>query len=206
MAHTSGNALRRGPEACPSRWLPKSKLESFVIDRIKGCILTDKHLTELIRMTNEEIQALSEEESERVKVMDGQIKDVDARLQRLYDALETGKFTTDELAPRIRALVAKKAELQGAREEAIEALLAKRFDIEDMQVIRSHVEDLRALLGSASILEQKAFLKSFVKRIDVSNSEVTVDYTLPMPPIESDSEIVPVLAFIQNGWGTRIRT
>ena len=82
----------------------------------------------------------------------------------------------------------------------------KRFDIEDIQVMRGYVEDLRALLGSASILEQKAFLKSFVKRIDVSNSEITVNYTLSLPPIESDGETVPVLAFIQDGWGTRIRT
>lgn len=109
-------------------------------------------------MTNEEIQALSQDESKRVKVLDSQIRDVDARLQRLYDALETGKFSTNELAPRIRTLMAKKSELQGARDEAIEALQAKRFDIEDMQVMRGYVEDLRALLGSASILEQKAFL------------------------------------------------
>ena len=140
------------------------------------------------------------------KVLDSQIKDVDARLQRLYDALETGQFTTDELAPRITALVAKKAELKGAREEAVQALQGKRFDIEDIQAMRDYVADLRGLLSSASILEQKAFLKSFVKRIDVSNSEVTVNYTLPLPPIESDGETVPVLAFIQNGWGTRIRT
>ena len=191
---------------CPWRWLPKSKIERFVIDRIKDCILTDENLTELIKMINEEIQALSQDESERVKVLDSQIRDVDARLQRLYDALETAKFTTDELAPRIRALVNKKAELQGARDEAIEALNGKQFDIGDIQVLRRYVQDLRALLGSASILEQKAFLKSFVKRIDVSSSEVTLDYTLPMPPIESDSETVPVLAFIQDGWGTRIRT
>ena len=72
--------------------------------------------------------------------------------------------------------------------------------------MQRYVEDLRTLLGSASILEQKAFLKSFIKRIDVSDSEVTVNYTLPMPPIESDGETVPVLAFVQTGWGTRIRT
>lgn len=102
--------------------------------------------------------------------------------------------------------MAKKAELQGAREEAVQALQAKRFDIEDIQVMLGFVEDLRTLLGSASILEQKAFLKSFVQRIDVSSSEVTINYTLPLPPIESDRESVPVLAFIQDGWGTRIRT
>lgn|GEM_PF-5659653 len=52
---------------------------------------------------------------------------------------------------------------------------------------------MRALLGSASILEQKAFLKSFVKGIDVSNSEIIVNHTLPMPLIERDGEIVQSL-------------
>ena len=201
-----GNALRRGPQACSSRWLPKSKIEGFVVDRIKGSILTDENLTELIKMTNEEIQVLSQDERDRLLVQERQIKELDARLQRLYDALETGKLTTDDLAPRIKALLIKKAELEGARDETIEALQTRQFRIEDIQLIRSYVEDLRALLGSASILEQKAFLRSFVKRIDVSNSEVKVDYTLPMPPIDSDTETVPVLAIIQNGWGTRIRT
>ena len=59
-----GNALRRGPDACPSRWLPKSRLEGFIIDKIKGYILTDENLMELIRLTNEEIEALSQNESE----------------------------------------------------------------------------------------------------------------------------------------------
>ena len=35
-----GNALRRGPGACPGRWLPKDKIEHFVVDKIKDYILT----------------------------------------------------------------------------------------------------------------------------------------------------------------------
>ncbi len=72
--------------------------------------------------------------------------------------------------------------------------------------MRRYVEDLRYLLGSASVMEQKASLKSFVKRIDVSCSEVTIDYTLPIPPLNQDKETVGVLAFIQNGGPLWIRT
>jgi len=200
------NALRRGPEACRSRWLPKSKIEGFVIDRIKGYILTDENISELIRITNEEIEALSEGENEHVKMLDRQISDVGSRLEHLYDALETGKFSTDELSPRIHTLVAKKAELQIAREKATAALRAKKLEIEDVEVMRHYVEDLRYLLGSATIMEQKAFLKSFVKGIDISNSEVAVNYTLPIPPLNADKETVGVLAFIQNGEPSGIRT
>ena len=48
-------------------------------------------------------------------------------------------------------------------------------------------------------MEQKAFLKSFVKSINVSRSEITINYTLPMPPLNTDKETLGVLAFIQNG-------
>ena len=86
------------------------------------------------------------------------------------------------------------------------ALRAKKLEIKDVPVMRHYVEDLRYLLGSATIMEQKAFLKSFVKGIDISNSEVTVNYTLPIPPLNADKETVGVLAFIQSGEPSGIRT
>jgi len=48
-------------------------------------------------------------------------------------------------------------------------------------------------------MEQKTFLKSFVKKIDASNSEVTINYTLPMTSLNVDKETVAVLGLIQNG-------
>lgn len=91
------NTLRRGPEACQSRWLPKSKVERFVIDKIRGYILTDENLADLIQMTNEEIEALSQEESAHIKVLNSRIKDVDSRLEHLYNALETGNLAAMSL-------------------------------------------------------------------------------------------------------------
>ena len=40
---------------------------------------------------------------------------MESRLGKLYDALETGEFKTSDLAPRIRALMQKKEELQHAK-------------------------------------------------------------------------------------------
>ncbi len=135
----------------------KNKIEGFVIDRIKSYILTDENLSELIRITNEEIEALFEGENEHVKMLDRQIRDVDSGLEHLYNALETGKFGIDELASRIHALVARKAELQSARDKVAAALQAKKLALEDVEVMRHYAEDLRSSLGSASIMEQRAF-------------------------------------------------
>ena len=48
-------------------------------------------------------------------------------------------------------------------------------------------------------MEQKAFLKSFVERIEVGDSEVKVIYTIPMLPDCPSTETVGVLPFIWLG-------
>ena len=68
------------------------------------------------------------------------------------------------------------------------------------------MQDLRVLLGESSLVGQKAFLKSFVERIEVGDSDVRVVYTIPMPPDSSPTEAVAVLPFIQNGSPGWIRT
>ncbi len=67
----------------------------------------------------------------------------------------------------------------------------------DPQVVRAYVQDLGGLLEVSGIVEQKAFLKSFVEGIEVGNSEVTVKYTIPLAPDTPPTETVGVLPFIQ---------
>ena len=55
-------------------------------------------------------------------------------------------------------------------------------------------------------MEQKRFLKSFVSSVDVSKSEVTVNYTLPMPPLNMYQDTVGVLALGRSGRPSGSRT
>ena len=113
--------------------------------------------------------------------------------------LETGEFKGGELAPRINALFQKKEELQQARAEAEEALRDRTIELAEKGVVKSYVEDLRELLEESTIVEQKTFLKSFVRRIEVGNSDVKVIYTIPMLPGGPSTETLGVLPFVQNG-------
>ncbi|MCL0047861.1 recombinase family protein [Dehalococcoidia bacterium] len=201
-----GNARRKGRDLCKTPLLPKDKIERFVIDRIKQYILTEENLEELVRLTNEELAQTCDEERERLELIQAQIADVDSRLGKLYDALETGEFKSGELAPRIKALFAKKEELQQVKAEAEEALRYRTIELADPDVVRAYVKDLKGLLEESEIVEQKAFLKSFVEKIEVGDSEVKVIYTIPMLPDSSPTEAIGVLPFIQNGSPSRIRT
>jgi hypothetical protein len=53
-----GNARREGREVCASPILRKDKVGGFVIGRVKGYILTEENLEELVRLTNEELLGL----------------------------------------------------------------------------------------------------------------------------------------------------
>ena len=200
------NALRKGPAVCATRWLPKKKIEAFIIDRIRDSLLTDDNLTELVNMVNHEIKDAKREGSEKAKTQALQCNDLDSRLNKLYDAVETGNIPLGNLAPRIDALMAKKAELQknlsNFKDGADESPLVKQ----DIELMRRYVEDLNSVLACGSFTEQKCFIRSFIRDIEVAKDEVTINYTLPMPPSNQEAETQEVLAFKRFGSAYRIRT
>ncbi|GAH48645.1 unnamed protein product, partial [marine sediment metagenome] len=189
---------RKGREVCPSPTLPKDRVEGFIIDRIKSYILTEENLEELVRLTNEELTQSDGENRERLELIQAQIEGMDSRLGKLYDALEIGEFKGGELAPRIKVLSQKKELLQ-AKADAEEILHYKSVNMADLQVVQDYADDLRNLLAKSSITEQRSFLKSFVERIEVDESEVKVYYTIPMPPYSVSEETVGVLPFVHHG-------
>ena len=193
------NARRKGREVCPSPILPKDKVEGFIIDRIKSYVLTEENLEGLVRLTNEELAQTCAEEREKLELLQPQIAEADSRLGKLYDALETGEFKGGKLASRIQALFQKKEDLQQAKADAEEALRYQAVDMANPLVVRDYVDDLRGLLERSSIIEQRGFLKSFVDRIEMGDSEVNMYYTIPMLPSSLPEETVGVIPFVHHG-------
>ena len=194
-----GNARRKGRGICQTPLLPKRKIEAYVIDRIRQCILTEENLEELVRLTNEELSQSSSAERERLDVLEAQLGDVDSRLAKLYDALETGEFKGGELAPRIKTLYEKTEELLRARTDAQEALSRHTIELADPRAVKEYVEDLRSLLETSGVVEQNPFLRSFVERIEVGQSDINLIYTLPVPGVASPTAGVGVLPFVHDG-------
>ncbi len=138
---------------CISHWIPKSKIEGFVIEKIKNYVLTENNLIELMRLTNEELNSEMKDEREQKITLERQINDVESRLEHLYDALEAGSFSNDELAPRIRKWKTRQEELSRARDEAELALQLNIFEMPDIRIVREYVDDLKSLLGSTTVVE-----------------------------------------------------
>ena len=128
-----------------------------------------------------------------------QLEDVRRRLPKLYDALETGKPDVEDLAPRIRELKAQTNDLEEKRSALMENIREAKVDLLEASVVRAYVDDLKALLSKGSIVEQKSFLRSFVKRIDVNLPQVVVTHTMPLKSQKVEPLDREVLPFAYDG-------
>jgi hypothetical protein len=171
--------LKQGAESCGARSLPKNKLERLVIDQIKTRILNGEWLEELVCLVNEELGSSYSVYRERLEVIDAELNDARTRLSKLYDALETGKLSLDELAPRIKELRARIDELSKTRLLVEADLAVQAVRHVDKETVVAYANDLRSLLNESDIAESKCFLGTFVKKIVVEKEQVTVHYNLP---------------------------
>ena len=102
FAHYVCNTLHReGAGACQARYLSAPRLEQFVVEKMKELILTDETITELVTLVSEEVSAMAGEFADKLKVIKAELADVQNRLGRLYDALETSRLALDALSPPV---------------------------------------------------------------------------------------------------------
>ena len=157
-------------------------------------------------MVNEELDSTHGVLSDRLDTIDAELNDVKFRLCKLYDALETGKLSLDDLASIIKELRTRQDELQKTRIQLEAEMAAQRAMHVDAEAVKSYAEDLKSLFIEADIIESKAFLRSFIKRIEINKREDVIQYKLPVPPNCSDRQSVEVLPIDNYGGAGGIRT
>jgi hypothetical protein len=205
--YTCNRRFKQGADGCGARSLPKNRLERLVIEQIKNRILNDEWLEELVRLVNEELNATHSVYRERLEVIDTELNDARTRLSRLYDALETGKLSLDDLAPRIKELKTRTDELSKTRLLVDADLAVQGVRHVDRDMVVAYAGDLRSLLGEGDIADGKAFLRTFVKRIVVEAAQVRVYYNLPVPVSRNETKTTEVLPIVtpSGAEGTRTR-
>ena len=194
---------KKGKHGCHGIRVARDKLEGFVLSRIKENILTEENLTELVYLVNEELLETTSRNEKELHQVEKQLKQVSKRLSKLYAALEGGKLDLDDLAPRIKELRMDQHELQECRNQLLSNIESKNPEALDAKIVMSYVKELEQLLVQASFLQQKSFLRSFVKRVEVKPETIILDYTIPLPIKKnrtSSREVLDINRFGSGGW------
>ena len=175
--YVCGTLLKKGAGSCRAEYTRRDKLEESVIRKIQDHILTYDNLKELVSLVNEEKDGAADASKERLECILSELNGVNQRLERLYEALETGSLKLADLAPRIQRLRERQEQLNATRLELEASLSDRKIELADIETVKGYVEELRNLLESTLITERKSFIKSFVKEVRVTSSEVSLDYT-----------------------------
>ena len=161
--------------------------------------MTPENLTGLAELVCQEFNSNSEMYRTDLSNIDGQITDTTRRLERLYDVIETGEISLDDVGPRIRALRERYEKLQSRKEELNVLVAEQTLEVPTLEEVRECAADLRNSLERGSLAERKAFIRGFVKEVRIAGDEAKLTYTLPMLPRGLREETESVLAIVQHG-------
>lgn len=177
--YVCGTLDKKGSGSCLAKYLNASLFEAMVIEMIRRRILTKDNLVSLVKLVNEEMDSAMKSYQDELNLVSNAIDDVSHRLERLYDAIETGKINLDDLAPRIRKLRNRQEQLQARRIEIETGMSDKKVELVDLEIASTYVEDLHDLLKEGSLTERRAFIRSFVKEIKVTDGQAVLSYSMP---------------------------
>ncbi len=188
--------------------MPKDKLERLVIEQVRERLLNQESLVELVGLVNQELDSGSDMLKEKLDAAAAELNDVQARLSKLYDALETSRLSLDDLAPRIKDLRSRQEELTRARLRLQQEQSTGKARHLDARMVKAYAEDLRRLLDEERVAESKAFLRSFIRRMEIDGGSARVHYVVPVPPEGGEGGSVGVLPLVNFGGegGTRTPT
>jgi site-specific DNA recombinase len=194
------NTLRKkGAGSCRATYINKEKLEEAVLSKIRTHILTYENLKELVDIVNDTRECSVDDDRERLNSIISDLNNINQRLERLYDALETGTLILADLAPRIQSLRQQQEQLVSVRIELESRLSDTKVELTDMETVKCCLDVMRNVLNRSEITERKSFVRSFVKAVKVKGSEVSLEYTPDLLAGIESKETFRVLPIIQNG-------
>ena len=96
-------------------------------------------------------------------------------------------------------------EFSKARVLAESEIVAQGIEHIDAEIVKAYADDLKSLLEETDFTQSKAFLRSFLKRIEIDGDNAVIKYNLPMPSDkrkEYPVEVLPIDTLGGEG-GTR---
>ncbi|MFC2060569.1 hypothetical protein ACFLTZ_05740, partial [Chloroflexota bacterium] len=89
----------------------------------------------------------------------------------------------------------RQSELNKARLLVEAEMVAKGEERIDIEMVKTYAKDLQAMIEEASLTERKAFLRSFIKRIEIGGDKVRVIHKLHLPTGKDKIAVLPIDTF-----------
>lgn len=125
--------------------------------------------------------------------------DTNHRLERLYDAVETGKLDLGDLALRIKELRHRQEQLHARKNKIENELADRRVELIDLETMTGYAAEMREIIREGSLAHRKAFIRGFVKDIRVIGEKAILSYSPPGLPDKVEINFEGVPRIVQYG-------
>ena len=199
--------LKQGSGACDAPRLNARKFEGMIVEQIRDNILTESNIRDLVRLVDEEMDGVAREQRERLETVEAELAEVRRKMDRLWHAVESTDLEINDILPRLREHKERQEKLEIAAGEARALLSERREVLDDVDTITAYAHEMRDFLLKSDLTESRAFVRSFVKEIDVAPGSAVIRYSIPMPEdsripgrdVEEIALVEPVLSTVHYG-------
>lgn len=164
----------QGKSACKGRSVPMDRLDDLVTEKLAETLFTPDRVRSILTGILDRQASRSEDHAHRMTALHNKVSDAEARLGRLYQAIEAGiaDMTDPTLKDRLAAL---KAERDGAK-KALDRAFAElqpsaRITAEK---IEAFARLMRENVTTGSIPFRRAYIRAVVDQVEVDDSEVRI--------------------------------
>jgi site-specific DNA recombinase len=173
--YTCSTRARQGETGCLGRTVPMEKLDTLVANHIEHRLLQPKRLERILSSVLDRRQERAERRTAHIAELRKRASEADAKLKRLYDAIENG--VADLSDPMLKDRI---AELKAIRDQA--RLDAERAEdaIERLgpnitaQVLKTFARQARKRMRTDSGGYRRDHLRALAQRVEVDAKEVRI--------------------------------
>ena len=138
--------MKRGKDACDSPRLNARRFEEMVVDRISSSILTPGNIPALVKVVEERMDVVAQEQRKRLQTLENEIEDMKRKLDRVWHHIETvDNVKTADASARLREHRERRERLEEAAADARATLSQRTAVLDDAETIAAYAQDMTAV-------------------------------------------------------------
>jgi site-specific DNA recombinase len=173
--YTCSTKVRQGETGCPGRTVPMDKLDRVVAEHIEQRLLRPKRLQQILSSVFNRREERAERRTAHIAELRKRASEADAKLKRLYDAIENG--IADLADPMLKDRV---AELKAIRDQAradaerVEDAIDRLGRSITPQALKTFARQARKRMRTESGGYRRDHLRALAQRVEVDAKEVRI--------------------------------
>ena len=167
---------RQGPIGCSGMAVPMDKLDDLVASHLEERLLQPERLEAILAMVLDRRQERSERQREHIGELNRRAAESEARLKRLYDAIEAGVADLDDpaLKDRIDGLKAIRDQAKADAERTQAMLQHSGSQAVTPQMLNKFAHAARQRIRLESGCYRRDHLRALAQRVEVAEGEVRI--------------------------------